>query len=53
MQLSCIMLGLRMKGICILVKLSQFPYLKTVSVVSLQTVLFKLNTYLCNIQPIN
>ena len=39
------------KGICILLKLSQFPSLESVCVVSLQTVLCKLHTYICNIQP--
>ena len=52
MQLSCIyMFVFRAKGICILLKLSQFPSLKSVCVVSLQTVLCKLHTYICNIQP--
>ena len=35
------MLVLKMKGLCILLKLCQFPSLKSVCVVSLQTVLCK------------
>ena len=43
------MLVLRMKGICILLTFSQFPSLKSVCVVSVQTVLCKLHT----VEPLN
>ena len=38
--------GVKNERICILLKLSQFPSLKSVFVVSLQTVLCKLHTYI-------